>query len=55
MQLPQQAPQPVRMVNSVMVSQPAPTARRISFSVTPLQTQTYTCGTCEDQVTFRHT
>ncbi len=40
-QLPQPAPQPVRMVNSDMDRQPAAAVCRISRSVTPLQTQTY--------------
>jgi len=43
-QLPQVAPQPVRIVNSVIDAQPAAAALRMSVSVTPLQTQTYTAG-----------
>src|SRR5690606_8949143 len=42
MQLPQLEPQPVRMVSSAMLPQPAAAASRIWWSVTPLQTQTYT-------------
>src|SRR5690606_4892954 len=41
-QVPQVAPQPVRMVSSATLSQPAWTASRIWRSVTPLQMQTYT-------------
>lgn len=40
-QLPQPAPQPVRMVSSDMDRQPAAAVWRISRSVTPLQRQTY--------------
>jgi len=43
-QLPQVAPQPVRMVSSDMVRQPASAASRIWRSVTPLHRQTYTRG-----------
>jgi hypothetical protein len=41
-QLPQQEPAPVRMVSSAMDLQPASAAWRMSWSVTPLQMQTYT-------------
>ena len=41
-QLPQQAPAPVRMVSSAMEPQPASAAWRMSLSVTPLQMQMYT-------------
>ena len=41
-QLPQLAPAPVRMVSSVTLLQPASAAWRMSWSVTPLQMQTYT-------------
>src|SRR3546814_9944182 len=40
-QLPQQAPQPVRMVSSARPPQPAFAAWRMSLSVTPLQMHTY--------------
>ena len=40
-QLPQPAPQPVRMVNSAIVEQPAAAVSRIARSVTPLQRHTY--------------
>jgi hypothetical protein len=40
-QLPQPAPQPVRMVSSDMLRQPLCAVWRISRSVTPLQRQTY--------------
>jgi len=40
-QLPQLAPQPVRMVNSAMLRTPLAAASRIWRSVTPLQIQTY--------------
>lgn len=40
-QLPQPAPQPVRMVNSAMLRQPASAVWRMVRSVTPLQRQTY--------------
>ena len=43
-QLPQVAPQPVRMVSSESVRQPAAATSRISRSVTPLQRQTYTAA-----------
>ena len=43
-QLPQVAPQPVRMVSSGSVRQPAAATSRISRSVTPLQRQTYTAA-----------
>src|SRR5690606_941918 len=45
-QVPQVAPQPVRMVSSATLSQPASTASRIWRSVTPLQMQTYTAVSC---------
>lgn len=41
MQVPQQAPTPVRMVSSGSELQPASAARRMSASVIPLQMQTY--------------
>src|SRR5690606_23925657 len=41
-QLPQHAPAPVRMVSSERVRQPASATSRISWSVIPLQMQTYT-------------
>jgi hypothetical protein len=40
-QVPQPAPQPVRMVNSAIVEQPAEATWRIACSVTPLQRHTY--------------
>ena len=40
-QLPQPAPQPVRMVSSAIVRQPAAAVWRMSRSVTPLQRHTY--------------
>lgn len=40
-QVPQPAPQPVRMVNSDIVEQPAAAVCRIACSVTPLQRHTY--------------
>lgn len=43
-QLPQPAPQPVRMVNSAIVEQPAAAVSRIARSVTPLQRHTYMAG-----------
>lgn len=41
-QLPQLAPQPVRIVSSATLLQPLVAASRIWWSVTPLQMQTYT-------------
>ena len=41
-QVPQVAPQPVRMVSSAMLRTPLAAASRIWWSVTPLQMQTYT-------------
>ena len=40
-QVPQPAPQPVRMVNSAIVEQPDAAVCRIACSVTPLQRHTY--------------
>ena len=40
-QLPQPLPRPVRIVSSDTVRTPASAARRISWSVTPWQMQTY--------------
>lgn len=45
MQLPQLEPQPVRIINSGMESQPAAAASRISLSVIPWQRQTYKART----------
>ncbi len=46
-QLPQPEPQPVRIVSSDRVLQPAAAVWRISRSVTPLQTQTPLAATRE--------
>ncbi len=51
-QLPQPAPQPVRMVSSAMERQPAAIVWRIACSVTPLQRQTYMAGAQSDWEPF---
>jgi hypothetical protein len=54
-QLPQPAPQPVRIVSSAMLRQPAVAVWRISRSVTPLQRQTYMAMDEEwERFSFRH-
>jgi hypothetical protein len=54
-QLPQPAPQPVRMVSSAIVEQPASAVWRIIRSVTPLQMQTYMAGNnFQESFSFTH-